>query len=298
MNQAASVIPPQLLAALVRLRLNPRSRRTARGRGERLAGRGGASTDLADWRDYVEGDDLRAVDWNVFARLQRPYLRLYRLEEDRHLVVLVDASASMAEGGKLARAGELAAALGAVGLASGDRVSLWCFGGENDPRRLPPMRGLAVLPRWLAACAALAPATGEGRTLTPPAQVARMLARHVGRGACLLISDFTHDGEPEPALTRLHAAGLEPLAIQVLAQAELDPDPGADARFVDAETGAELDVALASGALGLYADQLAHLRRRLAGACAARGGRFAAASVDEPLPALLTDRLRRQGWFA
>jgi len=153
------LLSANLLGALLRLRLNPRGRRTARGRGERLTGRGGTSTDLADYRDYSEGDDLRAIDWNAFARLQRPYLRLYRLEEDRHLVVLVDASASMAEAGKLARAKELAAALGAIGLASGDRVSLWCFGAAGDPRRQPPLRGLAMLPRWLAACAAIMPST-------------------------------------------------------------------------------------------------------------------------------------------
>lgn len=291
------ILTPSLLGALLRLRLNPRGRRTARGRGERLTGRGGASTDLADYRDYAEGDDLRAIDWNAFARLQRPYLRLYRLEEDRHLVVLVDASASMAEAGKLARARELAAALGAVGLAGGDRVSLWSFGAGGDPRRLPPLRGLAMLPRWLAACAALAPATGEDKDLTPPAAVGRLLSRHVGRGACLLLSDFTHEGEPEPALSRLHAAGLEPLAIQILCAAELDPDPAADLRLVDAETAAGLDVAVA-GALPAYLAGLDHLRRRLAGACRSRGGRFAAASAEEPLGPLLTDRLRRQGWFA
>lgn len=290
------LLPANLVGALLRLRLNPRGRRTARGRGERLAGRGGASTDLADYRDYSEGDDLRAIDWNAFARLQRPYLRLYRLEEDRHLVVLVDASASMAEAGKLERARELAAALGAVGLASGDRVSLWCFGDAGDPRRQPPLRGLAMLPRWLAACAALAPAAGGDKALTPPEAVGRLLARHVGRGACVLLSDFTHEGAPEPALTRLHAAGLDPLAIQVLAAAEVDPDP-ADLRLVDAETGAELDVSI-GGALPAYLAGLDQLRRRLAGACQARGGRFAAVTAEEPLAPLLTDRLRRQGWFA
>ncbi len=292
-----AVLSANLVGALLRLRLNPRGRRTARGRGERLAGRGGASTDLADYRDYSEGDDLRAIDWNAFARLQRPYLRLYRLEEDRHLVVLVDASASMAEAGKLERARELAAALGAVGLASGDRVSLWCFGDAGDPRRQPPLRGLAMLPRWLAACAAIVPSTGGEKALTPPEAVGRLLARHVGRGACVLLSDFTHEGAPEPALTRLHAAGLDPLAIQVLAAAEVDPDPAADLRLVDAETGAELDVSIA-GALPAYLAGLDHLRRRLAGACQARGGRFAAVTAEEPLAPLLTDRLRRQGWFA
>lgn len=238
------------------------------------------------------------MDWHAFARIQRPYLRLFRMEEDRHLVVLVDASASMRCGGKLERARSLAAAFACLGLASGDRVSVWCFGGAGDPRRLAPARGLQALPRALAACDTIAPGAGADAALTPPAAVARLLTRHIGRGACVLISDFTHAGDPMPALNRLHAAGLEPLGVQVLARAELDPDPGADARLVDAETGEEVDVALAAGAIDLYLDALAGHRQRLAGAFAARGGRFAACADDEDLRDLLLDRLRRQGWFA
>lgn len=238
------------------------------------------------------------MDWHAFARLQRPYLRLFRLEEDRHLVLLVDASASMRGSGKFERARQLAAAFACLGLASGDRVSLWCFGAPGDARRIAPLRGMQMLSRALAACAALEPAGTADANLTPPQAVARVLARHIGRGACLLISDFTHDGEPEPALNRLHAAGLEPLGIQVLARDELDPDPGGDARLIDSETGAGLDVSTAAGALEMYLEALAAHRNRLAAAFAGRGGRFAACADDEDLRALLLDRLRRHGWFA
>ena len=119
-KQVCRLLPNDLLALLERLRPLPVRSPTSRGRGEHLAGRGGHSTDFADYRDYTAGDDMRSVDWNIFARLQRPYLRLFRLEEDRHLVIVVDASASMQAGGKLARARSLAVDFDALRLLPTD----------------------------------------------------------------------------------------------------------------------------------------------------------------------------------
>src|SRR5258708_33176175 len=100
------LIGNELIARLERLRVVARRKAPSRGRGEQLAGRGGASIDFADYRDYAPGDDLRFVDWNIFSRLEKPYLKLDRMEEERHLTILIDASRSMAFAGKLERARE------------------------------------------------------------------------------------------------------------------------------------------------------------------------------------------------
>ena len=80
----SQLLSNQLIARLERLRVQSLRKVANRGRGEQLAGRGGSSIDFADYRDYTPGDDLRFVDWNIFSRLERPYLKLFRREEERH----------------------------------------------------------------------------------------------------------------------------------------------------------------------------------------------------------------------
>src|SRR5512147_1504883 len=97
-------------------------------RGERRSLKRGAGLEFADFRDYVPGDDLRRVDWNVYARLDRPYVKLREEEEDLAVHILVDASQSMdwGEGAqhKFNYALHLAAGLGAIRLSTGDRVTV------------------------------------------------------------------------------------------------------------------------------------------------------------------------------
>ncbi len=122
--QLTSLFGNDVLDRLERLRIKPLRRLTSRSHGEHLSGKGGSSTEFSDYRDYVPGDDVRFVDWNIFARLNRPYLKLFQMEEEMHVLLLIDASASMGFEGKLLRAKQLAAAFGLMGLMGGERVSV------------------------------------------------------------------------------------------------------------------------------------------------------------------------------
>src|SRR5574337_380272 len=97
-------------------------------KGERRSTKRGTSIEFADYRDYTRGDDLRRVDWNVYARLERPFIKLLEEEEDLAVHLLLDASRSMDSGmedqHKFRYAQRLAAALGYVALAAGDRLTL------------------------------------------------------------------------------------------------------------------------------------------------------------------------------
>src|SRR5262245_52238171 len=111
-----------VLTRLERLRLNPTRRLTNRSRGEHLSGKGGTSTEFTDYRNYVAGDDVRFVDWNIFSRLHKPYMKLYRHEEELHVVILIDASTSMLFDGKFDLARKLAAAFGVMTLMNIERL--------------------------------------------------------------------------------------------------------------------------------------------------------------------------------
>src|SRR5690606_32593405 len=125
-TETTPLLSPAFLAQLERLELV--SRKIFRGhlKGERRSTRKGQSVEFADFRSYVPGDDLRFIDWNTYARLDRLFLKMFFEEEDLHFYALIDDSASMGFGTptKLRYAAQLAAALGFIGLIRSDRVRI------------------------------------------------------------------------------------------------------------------------------------------------------------------------------
>src|SRR5512145_1874875 len=123
-------------------------------KGERRSSRRGASVEFADYRDYTPGDDLRRLDWNIYARLERPFIKLLEEEEDLAVYVLLDGSRSMDWGeGELHKfryAQRLAAGLGSISLASGDSLSVGMLQDGRAAAEFGPTRGQAALARLFA----------------------------------------------------------------------------------------------------------------------------------------------------
>src|SRR5437762_8112871 len=132
---APPLLEPQFLARLEQLDLVSRKIFLGLMKGERRSKRKGQSVEFADYRNYVVGDDLRFLDWNLYARLDRLFLRLFMEEEDLHLYILLDVSQSMDFGTptKLHFARQVAAALGFVGLVNLDRVRVAAFSDRLGP---------------------------------------------------------------------------------------------------------------------------------------------------------------------
>src|SRR5438128_10523452 len=124
-----ALLDPQFLARLEQLELVSRKIFLGRLKGERRSKRKGQSVEFADYRNYVVGDDLRFLDWNLYARLDRLFLRLFMEEEDLHVYLLIDNSLSMdfGEPTKLYYAKQVAAALGFIALVNLDRVLVETF---------------------------------------------------------------------------------------------------------------------------------------------------------------------------
>src|SRR5512145_238623 len=121
------ILSPMFLRKLEQAAILTRRTFLGRTKGERRSSRRGSSVEFADYRSYAPGDDLRYLDWNAYARLQRLFLKLFLEEEDLHVYVLVDLSASMSFGSpaKARWAIEMAAALGYMTLCSGDRLQVF-----------------------------------------------------------------------------------------------------------------------------------------------------------------------------
>ncbi len=288
-----SLLENDVLSRLEKMRLCPRRRLTNRSRGEHHASKGGTSTEFADYRDYVAGDDVRYVDWNIFARLERPYVKLYRHEEEMHIVSLVDASSSMQFEGKFERAKQLAAAFGLMGLMNVERVSSFvCHHAGKEPVFLPPCSGRVSRRRLFDFLEKI-----EGGGDFPIEQaVEAVLRRHRGRGIAVILSDFLTFGDLERPLNMLYSAGLEVFAIQILAPGEINPELAGDIRLVDCESGRTVDVTSAGDLLGIYEEHRAALEEELGLLCRQRSGRFLSISSCDPLEWVLFDLLRRKGW--
>lgn len=145
------LISPSLAAALDQLDLRTRQRFAGRLQGERRSKARGRSVEFEDYRPYVPGDDLRHIDWNVFARLDRFFIKIFQEEQDLAVHVVLDASASMDAGNpnKLLFAQRLAMAIGYLALVNQNRLCAWVFstGDRGTLRALAPMRGRTSVQR-------------------------------------------------------------------------------------------------------------------------------------------------------
>jgi len=290
--QVTSLFDNRVLSRLERMRLVFARRATNRAHGEHLFGRGGSSTEFSDFRDYVPGDDVRFVDWNAFARLHRPYIKLFELEQEMHVAILLDASGSMLFEDKLERAKQLAAAFGVMGLLGVERVSVSAFSG-NGMERLPPCTGRASLLKLFTFLERL-----EGGGEMPLERgIEEFLKRHVGKGVAIILSDFLTFGDVRRGCNLLFSSGLDVQGVQVLGPSEVEPELASDSRLVDSESQTTLDITAAADILAIYQEHREAFARDLATLCRQRQGRFAAIGAADPLDDVLFDLLRRRGWI-
>jgi uncharacterized protein (DUF58 family) len=286
-----TVFDEAFLRQLERLLLLMRSPVRGGLKGGRRSVKRGQSVEFADYRDYSLGDDLRQLDWNVYARLERLFVKLFVEEEDVTVTFLVDASASMAAGrpDKLQFAKRAAAALGYIGLASEDRVVVSALAGRVA-RRQAALRGSGRVFRLLSNLSAIAVADGPTDLLAAARHAAAQLT---GRGVVVLISDLL-DPSADRVIRDLAGTGSELIVLHVLSPQELEPVLEGDLRLVDAETGEGVDVTVDLATLDGYKARLAAWKDGFAELARKRRASYVDLPTDLPLAELVFAELRRR----
>lgn len=286
-----TVFDEAFLRQLERLLLLLRSPVRGGLKGGRRSVKRGQSVEFADYRDYTLGDDLRQLDWNVYARLERLFVKLFIEEEDVTITLLIDASASMASGRpeKLLFAKRAAAALGYIGLASEDRVAVSALGGRSS-RRQTPLRGSGRVFRLLSNLSAIQPASGPTDLVAAARHAAAQLH---GRGVVVLMSDLL-DPAADRVIRELAATRSELIVLHVLSPDELDPPLEGDLRLVDSESGEGVDVTADLATLDAYRTRLAEWKQGLADLAARRRASYVDLASDVPLNDLIFAELRRR----
>ena len=289
---ASTLLSPELLAQLERLELVTRKVFRGRMKGERRSRRKGQSVEFADFRNYVPGDDLRFIDWNLYARLEKLFLKLFLEEEDLHFYALIDASASMSFGEptKLQFAKQLAASLGFIGLCRADRVKIEALGGTRT-RPGPVLRGRQSLWRMLQYVETLEP----GMNVPLAAGVKDFCLQNSGKGILVLISDLLDKTGYEPALRFLLAQDLDVYVIHLLAPEELEPDIKGDLRLVDCEDRDIAEITVSRPLLDRYRRTLAAFIDGAREFCTRRGINYLMTSTRTPVDQLVSSYLRQRG---
>ncbi len=291
-ESANSLLSPTLLAQLERLELVSRKMFRGRMKGERRSKRKGQSVEFADFRQYVPGDDLRFIDWNLFARLERLYLKLFLEEEDLHFYTLIDASASMdfGEPTKLQYAKQLAAALGFIGLCRADRVKIESL-GTTSRKPGPTLRGRANLWRMQDYLASIEP--GESVSLLDG--VKNFCLRNPGKGILVLITDLLDKTGYEKALRFLVSQQMDVYVLHVLSPEELNPEIKGDLRLIDCEDSDFAEITVSRPLLDKYKRTLAAFVDGAREFCTRRGMSYLMVNSQTPPEILVANYLRKRG---
>lgn len=326
------LLEPGLAARLDRLDVLSRKILSGKLPGERRSKRRGRSVEFDDYRTYVPGDDPRHIDWNVLARLDRLFIKLFREEEDVAVHVVVDASASMDAGrpSKLVFAFRVAMALGYLGLVNQNRVIATVFGlprtdgvdraapaepsrdggqSRGGIRQLMPLRGRPSVRRLSAFFLSCLEARARGGSAADAGgelndDLFTIARRRSARGIVLVISDFIAPGGCTRGLSALGAAemgGVDTYCLQVLSPGELDPDKeraqglAGDLRLTDAESSRVTEVTLSRAVVSKYRAALGAYNDKLKSDCLSRGLAHFLVPSDTPVSTLVLDSLRRGG---
>jgi len=283
------LLSSEFLTQLERLAIVSRRAFRGRMRGERKSPRKGMSVEFSDYRQYGVGDDLRYVDWNIYGRLDRLYLKLFVDEEDLCLHLLLDGSGSMSFGepSKLRYAARLAAALGFVGLVNHERVGVAVV-RDRMAEGWNPTRGRGQLLSLLDFAARLRAGGPTGLS----EGLAAYALRSREAGVAVLISDLLDPVGYEAGLKALLERRFDVHVIHVLAPEEMNPILAGDLRLTDAETGEMRDLTMDGEAMGDYRQRLGEFLGRAESFCRASEIAYHRVTTDTPVEEMLLRQLK------
>ncbi len=273
-----------------RIQIPSRRRIRAQERGEKTGLKKGSSVEFSDYREYFQGDDIRSIDWNVYARTERLFLKLFLEEQTKPVYFIVDASLSMGFGSpsKFEYAMSIAAALSYLCLRHYDRPRILLV---RDTRF--EQYSLSSLKQYFPMIQQLAEQSASGETRLTSALKKIALAR-LPRGIYFMLSDF-YSSDGFGGLKLLAATGNEIHCLQILTDEELHPVLRGDLKLVDSETTGHTEVSINPQTLKRYLARLAAFQNEVRTTAHGAGADFHSISTSTPLESLILKDLRKAG---
>ena len=293
---AVSLFEEDFLLRLERLSLSARKAVAGQTQGERRSPRRGQSVEFADFRPYAAGDDIRRIDWNAYARLEKFFIKLFVEEEDLTVHFILDASRSMRWGApqKLEYAVRAAGALGYIALCGLDRITALAIGGGVDVY-FSPHRGKRQALAYFDYLQNLAKPDGNSPDRPDPAKSLRAYAAGArAPGPLLVLSDLMDDGWLD-GLRELALRGFEVSLVHILAPDEADPQLEGDLKLLDVEGGPAVEITADYDLLARYRQNLAVWQAGVRDFSRRRAMHYIPLVTTLPLDQLLFAWMRQRG---
>jgi uncharacterized protein (DUF58 family) len=259
-------------------------------KGEHGSWRSGTSLEFQDYRKYQVGDDFRYVDWNVYGRLDKLFLKLFRSEEDLRVHILMDISKSMAYGQppKTLVAKKIAAALSYFAVANLDRVAFVSFADSIGPS-LGSQRGKKAYHSILRYLTDLKP---EGETGLN-ASLSDFASTCTKPGLAVIISDLLDTQGLEKGLEVLMQRKFKTTLIQVLDHEELSPSLDGYLILKEMETGETKRITLSEDLRSLYREKMKQFLKEIREFCLRKGIGYYLLDTSIPFENFLFDYLTK-----
>ncbi|MFC7687523.1 DUF58 domain-containing protein [Ureibacillus sp. GCM10028918] len=246
MNNQKLILPDEWVSKISRLSIATSSKLRGQHKGGNRSQRFGSSLDFSDFREYTLGDDVRQVDWNVYARTEKYFIKRFLDEQEMRVHILLDATRSMNEEKKWVFARQIASAIGLMVLNRDDRLS---FSYVGEMSALPFRRkGATYRKHFLQIVSGLEKANGTS-------SFAREGFKVLPKDSTVLFV-ITDGLEPiaqwEEFFKRLPRFAGDIRCIQILTENELNPSYKGDVRLIDAETARDVNVSVSNRVLAAY----------------------------------------------
>lgn len=285
------LFPDRLSKRLGSLSIVSRSRRLGHHKGTHRSSKTGTSLDFSDFREYHPGDDLRHIDWNVFARTDKPFIKQFLDEQEMRVHILLDATKSMSTDGKWDFARQLSIGLGHIALKSGDTVSFstWSNGQNYFFRK----KGALYRASFSKYISQIPEPLSEGN-------FADQLLKHTPKALTVLfiITDGLEQLENwERLFRRLPSVCKDIRILTVHSPMEELPEYEGDVRFVDVENGSVIDVSMNQKIVKDYKEKKLKHETELMALARKYGIQILRTEVSEGAMDSFTKKMRHAGWL-
>lgn len=255
-------------------------------RGERRSQNRGLGLEFTDYRRYEPGDDLRYLDWNVYARLEKPFIKLYQADEELSVSILIDISQSMSFGepSKLDYAKQIADALGYITLANTDRISVYTI-SDRLYSVLPSTYGKSQYTRIEKA---LIPIESGGLTHLNEC-LTHLSVNQPKVGVVIILSDFLDSDGYSLGINRLLGRGYTVSLIHIQSAEELELLPPGEWRLEDSETGETKEITINDETLQYFRREMNAYRNTLINFCRQKGVNYINLSTERDIETVILE---------
>ncbi len=253
----------------------------------------GSSSEFSDYREYIPGDDITKIDWNLYARFDQLYLKLFQDERQMHTRIYIDASRSMdyGKGYKAEQAVALAASLAYMSVHEMDRVSVYIVKEREVIEVIPATMGKDAFFERLGNLNGI---DFDGDTYISEAIMRSTVGQ--GDGMSIIISDFLTDNDYETAIDHLVSKKRDVFCIQVLSEEECNPKTVGKMHYFDSEDlNKDYKKTIDKEILRAHKMAVEYSVERLRNYCLARGANYLLAMADDDITEILFGKLADMG---